>query len=101
MPFLYQMHIETLSLDIMYHEEQIQYISPTKLASKHVTTNKLIFNNNQSSISTLFFNYTYLHTIFISKTIKYMQDKKNVHLRSSLCQNRFLNSLYPIILLLL
>ena len=54
MSFLYQMHIETLSLDIMYHEEQIQYISPTKLASKHVTTNKLIFNNNQSSISSFF-----------------------------------------------
>lgn len=50
MSFLYKMHIETFSLDIMYHEEQIQYISPTRLASKHVTTNKLIFNNNQSSI---------------------------------------------------
>ena len=38
------MHIKTFSLDIMYHEGQIQYIFPTKLASKHVTTSKLIFN---------------------------------------------------------
>lgn len=26
----------------MYHEEKIQYISPTRLANKYVTTNKLI-----------------------------------------------------------
>ena len=44
MSFLYQIHIKTFSLDIMYHEEQIQHISPTKLANKHVTTNKFIFN---------------------------------------------------------
>lgn len=70
------MYIETFSSDIMYHEEQIQYISPTRLANKHVTTNRLIFNNKQSSISSFFFNYTYLHIIFISKTIEHTQIKR-------------------------
>ena len=101
MSFLYKMHIETFSLDIMYHEEQIQYISPTRLASKHVTTNKLIFNNNQSSIPSFFFNYTYLYIIFISKNLRIYANKKNVHLRTSLCQNYFMNPSYPTTLLLL
>lgn len=101
MSFLYKMHIETFSLDTMYHEEQIQYISPTRLASKHVTTNKLIFNNNQSSIPSFFFNYTYLHIIFISKNLRIYANKKNVHLRTSLCQNYFMNPPYPTTLLLL
>ena len=70
------MHIKTFSLDIMYHEGQIQYIFPTKLASKHVTTSKLMFNNNPSFISSIFFSYTFLYIIFISKTIKYMQKKE-------------------------
>ena len=76
MSFLYQMHIETLSLDIMYHEEQIRYISPTKLASKHVTTNKLIFNNNQSSISTLFLIILIYILFSYRKTIEYRRIKR-------------------------
>ena len=71
------MHIETFSLDIMYHEEQIQYISPTRLASKHVTTNKLIFNNNQSSIPSFFFNYTYLHIISYYRTRSYSSNNSS------------------------
>ena len=76
MSFLYKMHIETFSLDIMYHEEQIQYISPTRLASKHVTTNKLIFNNNQSSILPSFLIILIYILFSYRKTYEYMQIKR-------------------------
>lgn len=76
MSFLYKMHIETFSLDIMYHEEQIQYISPTRLASKHVTTNKLIFNNNQSSIPSFFFILLIYILFSYRKTYEYIQIKR-------------------------
>ena len=88
------MHIKTFSLDIMYHEGQIQYISPTRLANKYVTTNKLIL----IIIYLLSLPSFLIILIYIFKIIKYA-NKKNVHFRTSLRQNKFMTSLYPIILL--
>ena len=82
----------------MYHEEKIQYISPTRLANKYVTTNKLILIIIHLLSPPSFLVRLFYILFSYRKTIEHMQ-KKNVHFRTSLCQNKLMTSLYPIILL--
>ena len=82
----------------MYHEEKIQYISPTKLANKYVTTNKLILIIIHL-LSPPSFLVRLFYILFSYPKLLNICKKKNVHFRTSLCQNKFMTSLYPIILL--